>query len=86
MSWVDLESDIAEMFGELSVFSRQEQADGFAYYRRGDGGVRYGREMRELEAMYARKVHLATWLERLPPLPAWQPEHARRASPWRLVG
>jgi hypothetical protein len=84
MSWADLEGELAEMFGGLSTFSRQEQAYGYRYFTRGDDGVRHAREMRELEAMYARKAQLAGWLERLPPAPTWS--RGRGCSPWKLVG
>lgn len=70
MSWVDLEADLAEMFGELSVFSRQEQATGFSYRREPSRPSRLTRDM--------------SWLRSLPPLPEWRAQ--RGHSPWKLTG
>lgn len=80
MAWVDLESDIGEMFSDLQEHDRR--STGYRYFRAPSYIAQAERESTAL-AVVARRAELGSWLDRLPPLPAWRRGRAR--SPWRLA-
>ncbi len=69
MSWVDLETDLSEMFNDLPRFDRS--SDGFRYYRQGrcDGGVSHARRERD-----------KAWLASLPPVQWEVPERIAKVA------
>ncbi len=69
MSWIDLESDLAEMFGELAT--ADVRAYGMRVTRAGgcDGGVTHARRARD-----------RAWLASLPPVEWEVPERIAKAT------
>lgn len=71
MSWVDLESEVAEMFGELEGCLDRGGVHGIRVTRSGncDGGVTCARRARD-----------TAWLSTLPPLEWSAPKHIAEAT------